>query len=192
MTRMSRGAALVGAMLAGLSGAAAAASAQEAKLADILPATPGSRACYARSYDAKHLREHPQQRVSGITFAIRTTGFDDKGEWVLRPGEKYKYTRYLFAIRFVRRDMKRAQTTSGECQQGEKASGCFVECDGGGFALEKSGEGLLLRLLDEGIRIDDCDEKDIRLKPGTDDKVFRVEKVATQQCRALERESFGK
>jgi hypothetical protein len=168
-----------------------AAAAQDVKLSDILAATPGTRACFARSYDAKHLREHRQQRVAGVTFLIRSTGFDDKGEWVLKPDGKYKYTRYLFAIRFARRDGKRAQTTSGECQQGEKGAGCYVECDGGGFSLEKSGEGLLLRLLDEGIRIDDCDEKDVRLKPGADDKAFRVEKVAEAQCHALEKSALG-
>jgi hypothetical protein len=32
----------------------------------------------------------------------------------------------------------------------------------------------------------------VRLKPGNDDKAFRVEKVAEPQCRALEREKFGK
>ena len=70
--------------------------------------------------------------------------------------------------------------------------GCHVECDGGGFALEKSGENLLLRLLDEGIRIDGCDEKDVRLMPGADDKAFRVEKVAEAQCRALEKTTLGR
>jgi len=169
---------------------AGAAAAQELKLADILPDTPGARACFTRSYDARHLREHPRQRVAGVTLLMRVVGFDDKGEWVLKPDGKYKYTRYHFAIRFARRNA-RAQTTSGECQGDDKAS-CYVECDGGGFGLEKSGEGLLLRLAEDGIRIDDCDEKDVRLKPGSDDKAFRVDKVAQAQCAALEREKWGK
>ena len=54
--------------------AATIASAQGAKLADILPATPGARACFARRDDAKHLSEHPGQRVAGVTFLIRSTG----------------------------------------------------------------------------------------------------------------------
>jgi hypothetical protein len=185
MLTRARALALPGCLLAG------AAAAQDLKLTDILPDTPGARACFIRTYDAEHLRAHPQQRVAGVTLLIRVVGFDDKGEWVLKPDGKYKYTRYHFAIRFARRD-KRAQTTSGECQGDDKASACFVECDGGGFGLEKSGEGLLLRLAQDGIRIDDCDEKDVRLKPGSDDKAFRVEKVAEAQCRALEREKFGK
>jgi hypothetical protein len=180
------GLSLTGCLLAG------AAAAQDVKLTDILPDTPGARACFTRSYDARHLREHPQQRVAGVTFLMRVVGFDDKGEWVLKPDGKYKYTRTHFAIRFARREGRRAQSTSGECQNNEKASAsCYVECDGGGFGLEKSGEGLLLRLADDGIRIDDCDEKDVRLKPGRDDRTFRVEKVADAQCRALEKEKFG-
>ena len=171
--------------------AATIASAQGAKLADILPATPGARACFARRQDAKHLSEHPGQSVAGVTFLIRSTGFDERGEWVLKPDGKYEYTRYFFAIRFARRDSKRVQTTSGKCADAEKM-GCHVACDGGGFALEKSGESLLLRLLDEGIRIDGCNEKDVRLMPGTDDKAFRVEKVAEAQCRALEKATLGR
>jgi hypothetical protein len=46
--------------------------------------------------------------------------------------------------------------------------------------------------LDEGIRIDGCNEKDVRLMPGTDDKAFRVEKVAEAQCRALEKATLGR
>jgi hypothetical protein len=49
-----------------------------------------------------------------------------------------------------------------------------------------------LRLTQDGVRIDDCDEKDVPLKPGSDDKAFRVAKAAEAQCRALEREKFGK
>ncbi len=53
--------------------------------------------------------------------------------------------------------------------------------------LEKSGDGLLLRLLmADGIRIDDCDEKDVRLKPGADDRA-----LADAVCQGLEKESFG-
>ena len=168
------------------------ASAQGAKLADILPATPGARACFARRHDAKHLREHPGQRVAGVTFLIRSTGFDERGEWVLKPDGKYEYTRYLFAIRFARRSGASAcRRRAGSARNAEKM-GCRVECDGGGFALEKSGESLLVRLLDEGIRIDGCDEKDVRLMPGADDKAFRVEKVAEAQCRALEKATLGR
>jgi hypothetical protein len=171
--------------------AIAIASTHAARLADMLPAMPGARACFARRYDAKHLREHRAQSVTGVTFLVRSTGFDNKGEWVLKPDSKYKYSRYLFAVRFARRNGKRAHSTSGECREGANI-GCHVECDGGGFALEKSGESLLLRLSEDGIRIDGCDEKDVRLRPGKADKTFRVERVAEAQCRALEKETLGK
>jgi hypothetical protein len=159
------------------------------RLVDILPAVPGARACFSRRYDAKHLREHPAQTVTGVTFLVRSTGFDAKGEWVLKPDGKYKYSRYLFGIGFARRNGKGALSTSGECIQAANI-GCHV--DGGGFALEKSGESLLLRLSEDGIRIDGCDEKDVRLRPGKADKTFRVERVAEEQCRALEKEKLGK
>ena len=180
------GLSLTGCVLAG------AAAAENVKVDDLLAATPGVRVCYARQYDAAHLRGHPQQRVAGITLAIRTFGFDNKGEWVLKADAPHKYTRALFAIRFARRGGKPAQLTQGECQNGEMTVGCFVECDGGGFHIQQDGKALLLHLAEDGIRIDDCDEKDVRLKPGTDDKVFRLEKVADAQCRALEKRKFGR
>jgi hypothetical protein len=41
-------------------------------------------------------------------------------------------------------------------------------------------------------RMHGCDEdEDVWVKPGTDDKVFRVEKVAAEQCRALEKSELG-
>jgi hypothetical protein len=167
------------------------ASTHGSRLADILPPMPGARACFARRYDAKHLRAHPAQSVTGVTFLVRSTGFDEKGEWVLKPDGKYKYSRYLFAIRFARRNGKRAHSTSGECTQAANI-GCHVECDGSGFTFEKSGEGLLLRLSEDGIRIDDCDERDVRLLSGADDTSFRVERVAEAHCRALEKATLGR
>lgn len=179
-------------MLALAPGFLTPALAEGVKIADLLPATPGARACFARTYDAAHLRAHPHQRVTAVTFLMRTTGFDKKGEWVLTPDGKAEYTRTLFGIRFARRDLRKPQTTSGECAQGESEAHCYVECDGGGVVLEKSGEGLLLKLLDQGIRIEDCDEKDVRLMPGRDDKAFRVDKVDGAQCRALEKATLGR
>lgn len=162
------------------------------RLADILPAVPGARACFTRRYDAKHLREHPAQSVTGVTFLVRSSGFDDKGEWVRKPDAKYKYTRYLFAIRFARRNGKRAHSTSGECKEATTNIGCHVECDGGGFVLEKSGESLLLRLSEGGLRIDDCDKKDVRLLPGAYDKTFHVERVVEAKCYTLEKATLGR
>src|SRR5262245_58965541 len=37
-----------------------------AKLAELLPAEPDRKACYARTYDATHLRDHPKQRVISV------------------------------------------------------------------------------------------------------------------------------
>ncbi len=177
---------------------AAAAAAEDAKphekMLAFLPATPGARACYARSYDAKHLAEHPRQRVTALTFLLRVVGYDESGDhWVLDPAGKYERVDYQFALSATRRGEK-ALTTSGYCPDDPNAL-CIRECDGGGVTLETiaGSQALTIRLNDGGVRMGACDEgKQIWLRPGADDKSFRVEKVAVEQCAALEKSEFGK
>lgn len=42
----------------------------EGELANILPPEVGRRVCYARSYDAEHLKAHPKQKVTEIRFRL--------------------------------------------------------------------------------------------------------------------------
>ena len=166
-----------------------------AKLAELLPAEPGRKACYARSYDAAHLRDHPKQRVTSVTFFLRVVGLDANGDkfFALR-AEPYDRIQYEHVIALTRRGTKRKLSAGGYCS-GDVTAQCAVECDAGGLTLEKAGaDALLIRLLDEGIEFDnDCDGgKGTRVKPGTDDRVFRVDKVSLDLCRALEKSELGK
>lgn len=162
------------------------------KMVQFLPATPGQKGCYARSYDAEHMRQHPKQRVTGMTFLLRAIGVADSGNWVLDPAGKYARVNYQFALSVARRG-ERALRAAGHCPDGKDAL-CIRECDGGGVTLEKAADGdaLVVRLLDGGIRLGSCvDRKQTWLKPGADDKVFRLEKVAPGECAALEKAEFG-
>ena len=162
------------------------------KIAEFLPGTPGQKACFARTYDARHLREHPKQRVTSMTFLMRVVGISDSGDWVLDPKEKYDRLSYQFAMDVQRRGEKKARTVSGYCPEDSKDTMCARECDGGGVFVEKRDDALIVRLDQWGIRMDSCGEGDgVWLKPGADDKMFRLNKVADAQCKALETEELG-
>jgi len=175
-------------------GFAGAASAQERKLSDFLPAKVGEKACFTRVYDAKHLAAHPRQRVTSMTFLMRVTGISETGDWVLDPKQKYDRLNYQFAMSVTRRGEKQALSVSGYCPGDTRSVFCARECDGGGVTLDKvsGSEALLVKLDDNGILLGSCEESKSRwLKAGADDKVFRVEKVTIDKCKALEKGEFG-
>src|SRR5262249_51222380 len=192
--------ALAAAVVAGSDAGTQRAAAQHhsmpyAKLAELLPAEPGRKACYVRGYDAAHLRDHPKQCVTSVTFFLRVVGLDANGDkfFALR-AEPYDRIQYEHVIALTRRGTKRKLSAGGYCS-GDVTAQCAVECDAGGLTLEKAGaDALLIRLLDEGIEFDnDCDGgKGTRVKPGADDRVFRVDKVSLDLCRALEKSELGK
>jgi len=191
------GAACVVSVVAGAARPAAAENnaAPHGKLVELMPAVPGTRACFTRSYDAAHLRAHPKQRVSALTFLLRVVRYDAKGDLFLTPqmGPDDR-TEYQFAMEVKRRGQGKALRTGGYCY-GDDVATCVVECDGGGATLKPAAEGgaLTVQLMDYGIRMTgDCDDEEgTWLRPGSDDKVFRVDKAAPAACRALEKEELG-
>jgi hypothetical protein len=163
-----------------------------ARLIDVLPPQPGAKACYSRAYDTAHLRAHPNQRVTRVTFLLCVKAYDRPTADAQRFEDKVYYQ---FALSVQRRGEKGILRTAGDCLQNEK-TGCVVDCDGGGVTLEKApqADAILLRLMaPDGIRMfGDCDDDHgVMVKPGTDDKVFRVDKTADAACRALETRELG-
>jgi hypothetical protein len=162
----------------------------DAALAKLLPPDPGAKACYARTYDAAHLRAHPQQRISEMTFFLRVVGYDAGGGYTVRNPDRVGYQ---FAMAVKRRGDKQALRAAGDCSGGTGVH-CVVDCDGGGVDVEKiqTGDALLVRLLEGGIRMHgDCDGEGIMVKPGADDKAFQVNKAPPQACAALEKRELG-
>ena len=153
----------------------------------ILPAEPGRKACFARIYDAKHLRDHPKQKVSSLIFFLRVSGYDASGAYDF---QKPDHIMYQFAIEVKRRNDKHTLHTSGDCLGSEIAQ-CVVDCDRGSVDIEKlsSGDGLAVHLSENGIEMGgDCEGgKGVWIKPGADDKVFDVEPAPLEVCRLLEK-----
>ncbi len=157
-----------------------------ARLTDIVPPEPGRQACYTRAYDKAHLAQHKRQRVTQIAFLLRVASYDFEGR--AKPEKLEERVHYQFAMSLKRRGERRMLVTSGGCFGGKGIS-CSVDCDGGGVTLEQSGESLLVRIAEHGIKMEgDCDGKSVWVNPGADDKVFRVEKAAPEACKALAKE----
>jgi hypothetical protein len=152
-----------------------------AALATILAPQPGNKACYARRYDAGHLRQHPRQRITAMTFRLAVEAYDPPSEKAERPEDKVYYT---FSMTVNRRGDKRRLYTAGDCSG--DAILCAVDCDGGYVTLDKMppADTLIVRLNDDGIvMFHDCDEGEgVPVKAGADDKVFRLDKAADNLC----------
>lgn len=175
----------------GFGGAVAAKEQPEIKaLEAILPAVPGASACYSRVYDTQHLIAHPYQQVAAMVFLLRAEGLDKNGEETLKEPDRFVYS---FALSILRRSESRVLRASGDCF-GEARANCSVTCDGGGFAVEKSSHGVMVRLSGEGVGLGaDCDTtRGVFVGPGVDDRAFQLELSAPDACKELDKITFGK
>ena len=156
----------------------------------------GQEVCFGRVYDAKHLKSHPRQRVTAFHLfrdftpdSNMETPQETREQLVGDDGENgIRVTAY---IRF--RDRPGLFFNGLHCgpsSDGAKVR-CGIECDGGGFYAKGSGPSLLLE--NQGFVViggcgaseDEAEQADF-VKPGADDKVFRLDPLPVAQCRALE------
>lgn len=165
-----------------------------AKLKALLPPGPDAALCYARSYDAEHLKQHPKQTVTEIVLFLRyvTLGED---EVILNStadgGTEKQYFEYDFTLAAKVKDRSQTLYASGDCASAE-AIGCGVACDGGGIEVEPVGgrDGTILMRLDRIRMTLGCSEgSDVDLEGGADDRVFKLSKVPRQLCDSMQAEA---
>lgn len=130
-------------------------------------------ACYARHYDAAHLRTHPDQNVRDIAMLAYRPDWQGADASILN-----------FEARF-RKGGEPVQF-SGECRSVDGGVlACGIECDGGEFSLKTAAGGAILVDLpaEPGL----CDAADGTGGPsfGPDDKRFRLDRVDIGDCRGL-------
>ena len=148
---------------------------EEGPLADILAPKPGTQICHSRHYDSAHMKAHPRQLVTDITFRLAYHRFDADENYP--QGQR----NYYFQLLAKKKGNTRTLTASGECFVHENRIFCGVECDGGGLYMKKDGaKSLVLSFGDMwGIRMSDgcgeAEESTVMLEPGADDRAFRLE-----------------
>ncbi len=154
-------------------------------------------ACFGRIYDRGHLASHPQQKTASI-HVLRSLGHRPQSElWY--PGareeeiKRFRETGGTSVYAFVNfRDRRGSFYNSLICSQdGRDGMLCGVECDGGSFRLKRENANTALLTNNGFVLVGGCGEeveeaKTIFFEPGTDDKVFRLERKPIAVCRAEE------
>ncbi len=82
-----------------------------AALRTFLPAQPGNKACYVRSYDAAHLRAHPHQHITAMKFLLEVQAYPEATN-AEQPQDRFYY---VFAMSVARRGEEGLLRTAGDC-----------------------------------------------------------------------------
>lgn len=143
-----------------------------------------SYACFVRAYDAEHLAKHPRQKVGAMKLLVQAEYAPED-----------KITNYSFRLGVKYRNRSAHFDSSGYCNHvvaedagGDIRYGCGVDCDGGGIgvAVSKDDKSAVIRL--ERIRIwqnSKPDDEGSELVAGSDDKMFRLDRVDLRECTSL-------
>jgi hypothetical protein len=155
----------------------------------------GVEACFGRTYDAAHLRAHPKQRVTSFHL-LRDFSPDPNAEMEQSTRQELLdadgsdgdigLTAYLRL-----RDRKGVYSNYFSCRRGgDGIVRCGIDCDGGSFLMRPSGGSILIEnqgfVVVGGCGASDEDQEDpVFIRPGADDKTFRLDKQPLDQCIAL-------
>lgn len=145
---------------------------------ELVGPTPGGERCFQRSYDAAHLKKHPDQKVTNLALYLDYRKFDGVTVPV-----------YGFGIAVKRRGDPRTGMNGGTCFDMEKGVACHIDCDGGGMLLRKSRSGALLLDMTHnwGLALMSCGDDSVEMEAfvaGKDDKLFRLDPAPLEACAA--------
>jgi hypothetical protein len=149
--------------------------------------TKPSHACFSRAYDPGHLAQHPKQNVR--TMLLLVTGSAESGADPtnqLGLGVTFRKSGTHFE----------SGGNCGSIQDNDEAAGagnvahCGVDCDGGSMDVAIKDAKSVLVSIPNGARIwrpgsDVGESENSRKRFGRDDKDFRVDKVALNECLSL-------
>mgnify|MGYP000857518722 CR=1 FL=1 len=165
----------------------------------------GVTQCWERTYDTAHLKEHPRQLVTAISFTyFPTVPFmtDEQGELLPYWFNDGQYSAFNPMVRVRFRDSghefeNMAICTSAPAEDLKPGQiHCGIECDGGSFTIEVEPDGNLI-LRNRGFAVTPCGEpapgeEDVRLvRPEDDQKVFRLYPMEADACRLPEMPEEG-
>jgi hypothetical protein len=178
-----------------MSGMVSTANAEE-KISPLPSHLPlATEACFGRTYDFAHLSKNPKQRVTSFHILRDfspdpTTESEPSTPAELRENDGQDGNVNISAyVRF--RDRKGLFWNSLSCRKSDAGViRCGIDCDGGGFKLRASNSSLLVE--NEGFVVvggcgasEDEQERTEYVKPGTDDKTFRLDPQPIAMCAAL-------
>lgn len=147
-------------------------------------------ACFVRTYDAAHLARHPKQTVSAMKMLI--SGEQAEGDTSLsysyKLGVKLRNRTGDFVSNY---DCGQARVSEVK-REGVQVS-CHDGCEDGGvlISLAPDSKAIIVKL--DSVAVWPADKPEdqnavFELKGGTDDKVFRLDRVDMENCKSLIKE----
>lgn len=151
--------------------------------------------CFDRHYTAAHFAQHPDQLVTSMTLALDPDGPVRRSV----PEQIRLRTPFDFKIAMTKRGDNNLYVQEGFVENNGGQYRGIVECDGGGFVLQKTPGGMLLSIglgqgFKQSIRMavvpDPCGESgnatnSVELERGKDDHTFRLDAASKQVCSRL-------
>lgn len=138
--------------------------------------------CYARTYSAAHLADHPKQQVTAIRldhFPRHSGPFGADNKPLIYP----EAPEIVVNLGVTLRGSDDTHSATGFCWPEGDGMSCGLECDGGRFNLvDRSGSKLLITGGSD-IYFHDCDAGDTVLSRDPDDKSFLLTRLPDAQCQ---------
>jgi hypothetical protein len=165
-----------------------------------VPMVDGSSACFGRTYDAAHLRQHPRQMTQAVLLSLRYE--EDVGQHLIRIMLREKNRPAPLHIVGVcgwsdkanlgvddKPLIKEFKATSGlDCHA---YAGLRTDEEGGDFPIDLAGDGKSLTLyLFAQIAVwvgTNQGKSTTGAKLGKDDLIFRLDRIASAACFGIER-----
>ncbi len=131
----------------------------------------GADPCFARTYDAEHLRRNPRQRVAAIHL-VR-----ERVEVAAENGPR----RFTLRVGFRLRSGTETFSTLAICTPAADGAACAGEGDTGSFRVAPSGEGLRLTIARLEVEGESGSSPDLAR---SDDRVFALRAAPASACAA--------
>ena len=173
------------------------AASEDNPLSRAVPHKEGASACYSRTYDAAHLTAHPRQMTQSVMLSLRY----ERGQHFVRIMLKQKNRQApLYVVGSCgwsdkanlgvddKPLVKEFKATSGlDCNA---FSGLNSDEEGGDYPIDFAADGksLTLYLVDQTSAWSGPDQKKktIRMRLGSEDLIFRLDRVDAATCRSME------
>jgi hypothetical protein len=141
----------------------------------------GGEPCYARSYDAAHLKAHPRQKITSMEV-----DFDIKEGDTDRPNSA-KY--FEAGVGFTLKKSKDRYLDAAYCSTAAGHFDCYFDGDGGTFHLTPQGAALKLDVTGGGGGTDEIQVEGMKDfgsfgAPGSDDRSFILPPADRKICDA--------
>jgi hypothetical protein len=147
--------------------------------------------CFSRVYDAGHLAQHPRQNVHTILLLVKASSDSNQPRYEVRLGVTFRKN----GAHFESAGNCGSIHDTAEVGGSAGVAHCGVECDGGSIDVAIKDAKSVLVSIPEGARIwraNADDDSDQRKRFGSDDKVFRLDKMALTACLRLADDSKEK